>query len=142
KADEARRVLQDAEERHASLVEQALTAVPHRPAQNWEEELWYQATVREAHRLILGKDPVPSAGEVALMRRARETQAEHQATEDEFARLVTVASDQPRLWIDLGRRLGELNRWTEAAQAFARARALARNSPQVWQEMGRAYAET
>jgi tetratricopeptide (TPR) repeat protein len=141
KTDEAGRILQATEERHAGMVEQALTATPHQPAQNWEEELWYQATFREAHRLILGKDPVPSAGELALMQRAREIQAEHETTDDEFARLVTVAPDQPRLWIDLGRRLGERDQWDQAVRVFARARALGRNLPQVWKEMGRAYAE-
>ncbi len=115
--------------------------MPGWPAEGWEEELWYQATFREAHRLILGKDPVPSAGEVALTRRARAIQAERETTGDEFARLVRTAPRQPRLWIGLGRRLGELGRWDEAAPAFARASMLGRNSPQVWKEMGRTYAE-
>ena len=141
KPDEARRILQVAAQRHARQVEQALAATPFQPAESWEEELWFQATFREAHRLILGKDPVPSDAEMALMRKAREIQAAHQTSGDEFARLVTVAPDQPRLWIDLGRRLGELDQWDQAVRAFARARALSRNRPQVWKEMGRAYAE-
>jgi tetratricopeptide (TPR) repeat protein len=60
---------------------------------------------------------------------------------DAFARLIERTPNQPRLWIDWGRYLGELGRWSEAGQAFAKAMALAPRSPQVWKERGRAYAE-
>ena len=46
--------------------------------------------------------------------------------------------DQPRLWIDRGRRLGSLGRWDEAKQAFDRASKLAPGSPRVSIKRGRA----
>jgi tetratricopeptide (TPR) repeat protein len=49
--------------------------------------------------------------------------------------------NDPRLWIDRGRRLGELKRWDEAAKAFDKAAELAPKNPQVWKERGRAYAD-
>ena len=42
--------------------------------------------------------------------------------EDDYARLCEHPI-RPALWIDLGRRLGELQRWDEAAKAFAKAAA-------------------
>ena len=62
-------------------------------------------------------------------------------TEDDYARLAEKNPDQPRLWIDLGRRLGEVGRWDEATRAFARAVELKLKDPQVWQERGRAFAD-
>ena len=75
-------------------------------------------TLREARTLIGGKDPGIDANEPALQARARKFLGELELTEDRFARLVLQYPDQPRLWIDHGRRLGELQRWDEAAQAF------------------------
>ncbi len=68
-------------------------------------------------------------------------QAKLDKAEDHYARLLLIHPDQPRLWIDRGRRLGELGRWDEAAQAFARATELAPNLSQVWKERGRVYAD-
>lgn len=134
KTEEARKSLQEAERQHAGLVKQALMATPYRPVLYWEEELLYQAALQESRRLILGKDPGPSADLAALMRKARERHAELEHVEDHFARLVMIDSDQPRLWVDCGRRLGELGRWDEAAQAFAKATELAPKEPHVWKE--------
>src|SRR5262249_54878401 len=111
------------------------------PAQSWEEEVWYQATLREARMLILGKDPGPSADETALLARGRARLVELNKAEDDYARMVGKHPDQPRLWIDRGRQLGELKRWDEAAKAFAKAAALKPKDAQVWKERGRAYAE-
>ena len=102
-------------------VKEALAATPYRPAQHGEEEVWYQAMLREARTLILGKDPDPSADETALLAKARERLTELEMAEDDYARLVEKQPDQPRLWIARGRRLGELNRWDEAAKAFDKA---------------------
>jgi tetratricopeptide (TPR) repeat protein len=141
KRDEALRTLQATEERHARIVRRALTTMTVPYFESWEEELWYQATVREAHRLILGKDPTPSDSEATVIKRAREFQARREKTEDDFARLATANPNQSRLWIDLGRRLAEQNQWNEAEQRFVTARARGRNLPQVWKELGRTYAE-
>jgi tetratricopeptide (TPR) repeat protein len=68
-------------------------------------------------------------------------QAELDRAADHYARLLLIHPGQPRLWVDRGRRLGELGRWDEAARAFAKAAELAPKSPQVWKERGRAYAD-
>jgi serine/threonine protein kinase/tetratricopeptide (TPR) repeat protein len=152
RTEEARQTLQEAERRHAVLVERALTDKNHpltlSPKQSmislsvWvHPELWYQITLREARRAILGEDPGPTAGEATLIEKLRQRQAEVARAEDAFAALVIQYPDQPRLWIDRGRRLGELGRWDEAARAFASAIALEPGNPQVWKECGRAHAE-
>jgi tetratricopeptide (TPR) repeat protein/serine/threonine protein kinase len=141
KSDEARKTLQQMEERHARLVKEALAANPYRPAQVWEEELWYQATLREARTLILGRDPGASADEKALLLKAHAWLAELENAEDDYARLVMKHPDQPRLWIALGRHHGERKRWDEAAKAFARAVELAPKDRHIWKERGRAYAD-
>src|SRR5205823_9743 len=76
KTDEAKKTLAAMEEQHARLVKEALAANSYRVAQYWEEEVWYQATLREARTLILGKDPGPSADETALLARACARRAE------------------------------------------------------------------
>ena len=141
RADEAREELRKIEERHAALVEEALTATPYRPAQYWQEEMWYQTCIREARGLVLGHDPGPSPPEVKLTERARRRLAELDRAEDASARLVLEFPDQPRLWIDRGRRLGELGRWDEATVAFERASELAPSSVQVGKERARARSE-
>jgi tetratricopeptide (TPR) repeat protein len=152
KTEEARQLLQEAERWRAVLVERALSAENHpltlSPKQSvispsiWvEPELWYQITLREARRAILGEDPGPTAGEAALIEKLRQRQADVARAEDAFAALVIQYPDQPRLWIDRGRRLGELDRWDEAGRAFASAIALGPRNPQIWKECGRAHAE-
>ena len=141
RSDESRKVLQEAEQRHASLVKQGLASPPYRPAPNWEVELYSQLTLREARRLILGKDSGPSEDEKALMGKARERRNALEAADDHFTRLAMKYPAQPRLWIDQGRRLGELGRWDDAARAFAKAAELAPNDPHVWKTRGRVYAE-
>src|SRR5262249_48205094 len=61
--------------------------------------------------------------------------------EDDYARLVEEKNDVPRLWIDRGRRFGELQKWDDATKAFDKAAEIAPKNPQVWKERGRAYAE-
>jgi tetratricopeptide (TPR) repeat protein len=144
KTDEAKKTLAAMEQKHADLVKKALAATVYRPALAWEQELWYQATLREARTLILGKDPGPSADETALLAKARARMAELDKAEDDYARLVEIIPSSPRLWIDSGRRLGELHRWDEAAKAFDRAVKLKPKDPkdvEVWKERGRAYAD-
>ncbi len=139
--DEANKCLAEIEEKHARLVKEALAANVYRVPLDWEEEVWYQAMLREARTLILGKDSGPSADETALLARARARLAELDKAEDDYARLVEKQVNQPRLWIDCGRRLGELRRWDEAAKAFAKAIDLAPKDVQIWKERGRAYAD-
>lgn len=138
---DARKTLDAMEARHARLVQEALAANPYRPAQYWEEELWYQVMRREARTLILGKDSGPSMDEVALAKKANARQAELDKIEDQFVRLAHQNPDQPRLWIDQGRRLGQAKQWDESARAFAKAIELAPKDWHVWKERGRAYAE-
>lgn len=88
RSDQSRQVLQEAEERHASLVKQALASPPYRPAPNWEAELYSQLTLREARLLILGKDSGPSEDEKALMGKARELRNALEAADDHFTRLA------------------------------------------------------
>ncbi len=140
RADEARKVLQAAEERSAKLVKDALTASHFRTPQPAFDELLFRSTLPEARTLIRGKDSGATADEAAFLRRARERRAELDKADD-FARLTELQPGQPRLWIDRGRRLGQLKRWDEAATVFARAIELAPADAQVWQERGRAYAD-
>lgn len=141
KTDEAKKTLAAMEDQHARLVKEALAANTHRVPQHWEEEVWYQATLREARTLILGKDPGPSADETALRAKARARLAALDKAEDAYARLVEIDAQEPRLWIDRGRRLGELQRWDEATKAFEQAVKLAPKNAQVWKERGRSHAE-
>ena len=139
--DEAGATLKRMEEKHARLVKNALAAPQFRTAQYWSDEVWYLATRREARMLVLGNDPGPSADETALLTRARARRAELDKAEDAYARLVEEYPNDPRLWIDRGRRLGEIKRGDEAAKAFNKAIELAPKDVQVWRERGRAYAE-
>jgi tetratricopeptide (TPR) repeat protein/serine/threonine protein kinase len=141
KTDAAKQVLAEMDTRHARLVKEALAANLYRPAQWWEEEVWFLATRREARTLILGTDAGPSADERTLAKKALARLAELNQAEDDYARLVLRDPDRPRLWIDRGRRLGEHKRWEEATQAFAKASALAPEDAQVWKERGRAYSD-
>jgi tetratricopeptide (TPR) repeat protein len=141
RADEARLTLQKAEERYAKLVAAARNPGPFRLPQWWDSELAYQATLREARALILGPANAVSPDVQAVVKQRREWLALTDRVEDDFARLVQVYPDQPRLWIDDGRHLAQQGRWDEAAKAFARAVEQAPKDPQVWKERGRAYAE-
>ena len=122
---EARKILADAEGKHARLVKDALAANRNRVVQFREEEIWYHATLREARLLILGHDPGPSADETALTSNSRARLATLDKIEDDYARAVEDFPDVPRFWIDRGRELGWLQRGDEAAKAFAKAVELA-----------------
>src|SRR5262249_52806634 len=141
RSDDARATLRNAEDRYAKLVAEAHTADPPWIPQYWEEELIYQATVREARTLILGPASAISADVRAVLARNQERLAAIERMDDDFARQVRLHPSQPRCLIDQGRRLGEQGRWADAAQAFARAAALAPKEGQVWKELGRAHAE-
>lgn len=65
RADEARQVLQAAEERFAALVKKALAAQPYQTPLNAFEELFFRSTLPEARMLIRGKDSGPTADETA-----------------------------------------------------------------------------
>jgi tetratricopeptide (TPR) repeat protein len=140
RADDARKVLEAAEEQYARLVKRALAANPYHTAISPGEEVIFRATLPEARVLVRGKDSGPSADEAALLAKARERYAELEKADD-FARLTDMYPDQPRLWIDRARHLGRLGRWDEAGKSFAKAVELAPKSPQVWKERGRAHAE-
>ena len=140
KKEEATRLLQETECQQAHVVQQATTATPYRPAEYWEAKLWYGVGVREARWLIVGPDPSESAIEAAVRRKARETLAALEKAEDDYARLVIKYPNQPRLWIDRGRRLAELGRSDEATESFATATKLAPQDPHVWEARGRAHA--
>jgi len=140
RADEAREVLQSAEERSAKLVKDALAASAYRTAQPAFDELIFRSTLPEARTLIRGKDSGATADEVALLTKAKERQIELDKADD-FVRLTEGNPNQPRLWIDRGRRFGQLKRWDEAANAFVRAIELAPKDAHVWKERGRAYAD-
>jgi tetratricopeptide (TPR) repeat protein len=141
RADEARATLRKAEEQYARLVAEARKAGPFRLPQESDGELIYQATVREARALILGPANAVAPDVEAVVKQRSEWLARTDRIEDDFVRLVKLYPDQPRLWIDHGRRLGGLGKWDEAAKAFGKAVELAPKSPQVWKERGRAYAE-
>ena len=120
---------------------QALAETPYQPAGYWEARLWYRVTVREARRLIIGKEAGPVPDETAVMPKLLEVRSALDQAEDDFARLVLKYPNQPRLWVEHGRRLGERGRWDESARAFAKATELAPGDPQVWKARGRARAE-
>jgi tetratricopeptide (TPR) repeat protein len=141
RADEARTTLRKAEERYAKRAAEARTAGPYRMPLRWDQELVYQATLPEARALILGPANAASPDVQTVVKQRREWLARTDRMADDYARLVQVQPHPPRLWIDQGRRLGELGRWDEAAAAFARAVELAPKDPQVWKERGRAYAD-
>src|SRR5207248_1932199 len=138
RTDEARRVLAAAEERYDRQVKEALEAPTHRLPQLWTLQPLYLITRREARTLLDGKDPGADPHEPALRARALERQAHLAGLEDDFARLAEVPPAHPRLWIDRGRRLGELGRWDEAAAAFAKAVELRPKDVQLVKERGRA----
>ncbi|MCI0681757.1 MAG: protein kinase [Gemmataceae bacterium] len=140
RADEARQVLDAAEQRSTALVKDALAAKSYHTPLDWYDELFFRSTLPEAQLLIRGMVSDPTADEAALLAKARRRLAELDKADD-FVRLTETYPKQPRLWIDRGRRLGESGRWDEAARAFAKAAELGPKSPQVWKERGRAYAE-
>jgi serine/threonine protein kinase/tetratricopeptide (TPR) repeat protein len=140
RADEANKVLQAAEERSAKLVKDALAAHPYRTAQPAFDELVFQSMLPEARMLIRGTDSGPTADQVALLAKAKARLVELERADD-FVRLTEMHPNQPRLWIEEGRRLGQLNRWDEAAKAFARAVEPPATDPNIWRERGRAYAD-
>ena len=125
KTEEAYRLLQETERQQADRVRQALAETPYQPAGYWEARLWYRVTVREAHRLIIGKEAGPVPDETAVMPKLLEVRSALDQAEDDFARLVLKYPNQPRLWVEHGRRLGERGRWDESARAFAKATELA-----------------
>jgi tetratricopeptide (TPR) repeat protein len=139
--DEARATLQQAEQRHAKLVAEALHATPFRMPQWWDAEQTYQMTVREARALILGPAHATAPEMPALLARGRQRWAELGKIEDDFDRLVVLYPDQPRLWAERGRRLGELGRLEEASASFTKAIELAVQEPQVWKERGQVFAK-
>ena len=139
KTEEARKSLQEAERQHALLVKETLARVPYQPAAYWEAELWYRLTAPEARRLILGKDPGPTADDLAIHEKSQKLRAELGNT-DGSARLVLEEPERPWHWVDRGRRFGELDRWDEAARAFAKAVELAPKDPQIWKARGQALA--
>ena len=141
RSDESRKVLQEAEERHSSLVKQGLASPPYRPAPNWEAELYSQLTLKEARRLILGKDSGPSEDEKALMGKARELRNALEAADDHFTRLAMkyprrrgCGSSRDAGWVS----------WAGGTRPPGHSPGLPRwhhNDPQVWKARGRAYAE-
>ncbi len=100
----------------------------------------FRSTLPEARTRVFGKDSGPTADETALLAKARLRHAELEKAED-VVRLTEIYPDQPRLWIDRGRRFGQLAHWDLAAKAFAKAVELAPNDPHIWKERGRAYAD-
>jgi serine/threonine protein kinase/Flp pilus assembly protein TadD len=140
RADEARKVLQTAEERSAKLVKEALAANSYRTSLDPFEEMMLRSTLPEARVLIRGANSELTADEVALRARARQRLAELEKADD-FVRLTETNPDEPRLWVDLGRHFSRLGRGGEAAKAVARAVELSPQDPQVWKERGRAYAD-
>ena len=71
KADMAKKTLADAEEKYSGLVKDALAAKRDRTVLWWEDEMWYQVTLRKARRLIVGGVAGPTAEETTLMSNAR-----------------------------------------------------------------------
>ena len=55
---------------------------------------------------------------------------------------MALQANEPRLWIDRGRQLGELGRWDEAKTAFAAAVKLKPKEASVWTDRGRTYADS
>ena len=137
----ARKILEQTEARHAQMVKDALASPKFRAIQSGLDELWYQAMLQEARRLIHGKDPGPSADEIALLKRTRVHFAELEHAKDAYSWLASEYHDQPRLWIYQGRRLAEQGHWDEANEAFAKAIQLKPKEPAVWLQRGRTYAE-
>jgi serine/threonine protein kinase/tetratricopeptide (TPR) repeat protein len=141
KIDEAKKLFAETEEQFARHIKDDLAAKRYRSSIWYEEATLYLAQRCEARKLILGQVSGPSADEVALVARGVARKAELDKIDDDYARLVEEKNDMPRLWIDRGRRLGELQRWDEAKKAFDKAAELAPKNPQVWKERGRAYAD-
>ena len=141
--DEAREILRRVEERYATAVSDFTGDRP--PPDRGDiyaspgNQLQFLITLREARQRITGTDPGPHPAVREIEAAARERVASRNQAGDDFARLPMQFPDQPRLWIDSGRRLGELDRSNEAAAALAKAAELAPKSAQVWKERGRAY---
>ncbi len=140
RADEARRWLKMAEDEYGNRARTFLDGpgflVPF-GYQGWlDSELFYH----EAKQLIDGPAFKGDEFAKAIRTRAQKRLAQLDKAEDHYARLLLLHPDQPRLWIDRGRRLSELKRLDEAAKAFEKAAELAPKDAQVWKERGRAYA--
>ncbi len=141
KTDEARTLLRKVEERYERQTQDGLRATPPRLPIWFLGQGEFVVNLREARKLVYGKDPGPDKSEPVLLARFRQWRTELGNAEDDFARLVMTSPDQSRLWIARGQRLGELKRWGEAAKAFARAAELKPKDAQVWKERGRVYAD-
>src|SRR5262249_50050412 len=104
KTDEARKLLRSAEERYRQMVQDALGAKAFRLPMGWEAQVGFLLALRETRKLVDGKDPGPDPSMAPLRARSLRRLAQLGKL-DHFARLVEVSPDQPRLWIDHGRRL-------------------------------------
>jgi len=96
------------------------------------------STLREARARITGTDPGPDPALEALRTAARERLAALDKLEDAHARLVQQSPNQPRLWVDRGRRFGELGRWGRGRQGIREGR---RAGPEVGPGLERNAAE-
>lgn len=138
--DEAQKLLKSTETRFAKLVKDALAAKEYRTSLDPFEEMFLRGTLVEVRTLLSGQVPGKTKDEMALLAKAREQLAKLEHPDD-YVRLTQFFPEQPRHWIDLGRRFGQLGRMDEAVRAFYKAIQQAPKNDQVWKECARAYAE-
>jgi serine/threonine protein kinase/tetratricopeptide (TPR) repeat protein len=140
-ADAARDALAAVEARYAERLRAARDAESNHFVLPGEDALIYRVAHREATRLVRGKAAEPSADERVIETGIRKRFESQAANEDHYELRAAADPENPRSWVDLGRRLGELNRWDEATRAFDKAVVLRSDDASVWRERARARAE-